>query len=78
LGVALTDPEPLSAPPLFHRIQLANQKKAAQARERGEQEPEPECRFLFPHQPYEMAEMILHPGKVRRGDPLRTGGITPS
>jgi len=53
-------------------------KKAAQARERGEQEPEPECRFLFPHQPYETAEMILHPGKVRRGDPLRTGGMTPS
>lgn len=76
MGVALTDPEPLSAPPLFHRILPAINKKAAQARERGEQELEPECRFLFPHHPHETAEMIRHPGKTwwsfegRRNDTL--------
>jgi ATP-dependent DNA helicase PIF1 len=53
-----------------------NKKAAEQARERGEQAPEPECRFLFPRQPRETAEMIRHPGKTwwsfegRRNDTL--------
>jgi hypothetical protein len=41
-----------------------NKKKTEQARERGETELEPECRFLFPHQHRETAEVIRHPGKT--------------
>lgn len=41
-----------------------NKKAADEAKEKGEPEPSPACRFFFPHPVRELAELLKRPGKT--------------